>query len=142
MPRMSDAAKGATAQALDSFEAGKSVEKLLEQIDPKKLGRHEGSVNGQEAKKADGRTLTDPVEAFATPLIVIDTPSTAAFATEASIAAFTGQDSSITSQGDTHQTAAHTWASVSGKTTSWYVHEGGREGVRCEWRGDAAGAHR
>jgi type VI secretion system secreted protein VgrG len=123
--RLGDAAKAATAQGLASFEAGQSVEKLLEQIDPKKQGKHPGSVNGQEAKKANGRTLTDPVEAFATPLIVIDTPSTAALATEAGIAAFTGQDASITAQGDTHQTAAHTWASVSGKTTSWYVHEGG-----------------
>jgi type VI secretion system secreted protein VgrG len=123
--RLGDAAKAATAQPLASFEAGQSVEKLLEQIDPKKQGKHLGSVNGQEAKKANGRTLTDPVEAFASPLIVIDTPSTAALATEAGITAFTGQDASITAQGDTHHTAAHTWASVSGKTTSWYVHEGG-----------------
>ncbi len=127
--RLGDAAKAATAQPLGSFEAGKSVEKLLEQIDPKKSGKHDGSVNGQEAKKANGkgdaRALTDPVEAFASPLIVLDTPSTAAFATEAGIAAFAGQDASLTAQGDTHQTAAHTWASVSGKTTSWYVHEGG-----------------
>ena len=55
----------------------------------------------------------------------MDTPSAAAFATEAGIAAFAGQDSSVSVQGDAHQSAAHTWASVSGKTTSWYVHDGG-----------------
>ena len=123
--RLGDAAKAATAQPLASFESGQSVEKLLEQIDPKKLGKHQGSVNGQEAKKANGRTLSDPVEAFASPVIVLDTPSTAAFATEAGIASFAGQDTSLAVQGDAHQAAAHTWASVSGKTTSWYVHEGG-----------------
>jgi type VI secretion system secreted protein VgrG len=64
------------------------------------------------------RTGTDPVEAFTTPVVVLDTPSTAIFATEAGMASFTGQDSSIAVQGDAHQTAAHTWASVSGKTSS------------------------
>ena len=123
--RLSDVARQGTAQALGSFEAGKSVERLLGQFDPKQDGKHSGSVNGQEAKKASGRTLTDPVEAFATPLIVLDTPSTAVWVTEAGIAAFSGQDSSLSAQGDVHQAAAHTWASVSGKTSSWYVHQGG-----------------
>jgi hypothetical protein len=41
------------------------------------------------------------------------------------MAAFSGQDSSLAVQSDAHQTAAHPWASVSGKTSSWYVHEGG-----------------
>jgi hypothetical protein len=64
------------------------------------------SVNGQKAKKAHGRTLSDVVEAFGSPIIVMDTPSTAAFASEAGIAAFAGQDASFTAQGDVHQTAA------------------------------------
>ena len=127
--RLSDVAQQGTAQALGSFGAGRSVEKLLGQFDPKQEGKHQASVNGQEAKKAggggSGRTLSDPVEAFATPIIVLDTPSTALWASEAGIAAFSGQDSSLSAQGDVHQAAAHTWASVSGKTTSWYVHEGG-----------------
>ena len=63
--RLGDVAKAATAQPLASFEADKSVAKLLDQFDPKTQGKHEASVNGQEAKKANGRTLTDPVEAFA-----------------------------------------------------------------------------
>ena len=127
--RLSDVAQQGTAQALGSFEAGKSVERLLGQFDPKQDGKHQGSVNGQEAKKAggggNGRTLSDPVEAFATPLIVLDTPSTAVWVTEAGIAGFSGQDSSLSAQGDVHQAVAHTWASVSGKTSSWYVHQGG-----------------
>ena len=123
--RLSDTAKTAGAHPLASHDAGKTVDKLVEQIDPKRLGKHEASVNGQEAKKAEGRTLTEPVEAFASPLIALDTPSTAAFASEAGIASFSGQDASLVAQGDAHHSAAHTWASVSGKTTSWYTHEGG-----------------
>jgi type VI secretion system secreted protein VgrG len=125
--RLSAAATSATAQPLSAFEANKSVAKLVDQIDPKKEAKHPGLVNGQDAKKATAgaRTGTDPVEAFTSPVIALDTPSTAIFATEAGIASFTGQDSSIAVQSDAHQTAAHTWASVSGKTTSWYVHEGG-----------------
>jgi type VI secretion system secreted protein VgrG len=128
--RLGAAAESATAQPLGSFEADQSVAKLLDQIDPKQDGKHSGDVGGQAARKAGvggngSRTLTDPVEAFASPVIVLDTPSAMDFATEAGMAAFAGQDSSVSVQGDAHQTAAHTWASVSGKTTSWYVHDGG-----------------
>jgi type VI secretion system secreted protein VgrG len=125
--RLSAAATSATAQPLSAFEADKSAPKLIDQIDPKKEAKHPASVNGQEAKKAaaGGRSLADPVEAFTTPVVVLDTPSTAVFATEAGMASFAGQDGSFAVQGDVHQTAAHTWASVSGKTSSWYVHEGG-----------------
>jgi Uncharacterized protein conserved in bacteria (DUF2345) len=45
------------------------------------------------------------------------------------MASFAGRDGSFAVQGDVHQTAAHTWASVSGKTSSWYVHEGGVKAV-------------
>jgi type VI secretion system secreted protein VgrG len=125
--RLSAAAASATAQPLSAFEADKSAPKLIDQIDPKTDAKHPTSVNGQEAKKAaaGSRTGTDPVEAFTTPVVVLDTPSTAVFATEAGMASFAGQDGSFAVQGDVHQTAAHTWASVSGKTSSWYVHEGG-----------------
>lgn len=123
--RLSDAAEQGTAHPLSSHRAREAIDKLLAQIDPARDGRYEASVNGQEARKAEGRSLTEPVECFAAPLIVLDTPSAAIFASEAGITAFSGQDSSVVCQGDLHQTAAHTWAGVSGKTTSWYVHEGG-----------------
>jgi type VI secretion system secreted protein VgrG len=82
-------------------------------------------VNGQEAKKANGRELTDPVEAFAKPVIVLDTSSSQAWASDASIASFAGQDISLTSQGDHHETAAHTHTTVAGETASFYTHAGG-----------------
>ena len=127
--RLGDAAKASTAQSLTSFDAGQSVDKFIDGIDVKKQGKHEGSVGGQEALKAgvgkNGRTLTDPVEAFASPVIVMDTPSTAGWASEASIASFSGQNLSIAAQGDVQQTAGHTHTTVSGQTTSLFTHQGG-----------------
>ena len=123
--RLSEVAKAGTAHGLTSHDTGKSVEKFLQSIDPSKQGKHPGPVNGQEAKKANGRTLTDPVEAFAMPLVLMDTPSTSAFASEASITSFSGQDLSIGVQGDVQHTAVHTYAAVSGQTTSLYTNDGG-----------------
>jgi type VI secretion system secreted protein VgrG len=63
-------------------------------MDPQAQGRYEGSVGGQQAKKAQGRTLTDPVERFAKPLLHLDTPVSASFVTPTSIHLFSGQDTS------------------------------------------------
>jgi type VI secretion system secreted protein VgrG len=126
--RTGQAAKAAGGHPLSSFDDGKSVPKWLDQIDLKKDGKHAGPVNAQQALKTDaqGRAAAgEPVEAFASPVVLMESPSAALLATEAGIAAFAGQDLSISAQGDVHQTAAHTWASVTGKTTSWYVHSGG-----------------
>jgi type VI secretion system secreted protein VgrG len=123
--RLSEAAKASQAASLSTHDAGKSVEKFIDAVDPAKQGKHEGNVNGQVAKKAQGRTLTDPVEAFATPVVVLDTPSSALFTSEASIASFSGQDLSVAAQGDVQHTAVHTYSSVSGQTTSLYTNDGG-----------------
>jgi type VI secretion system secreted protein VgrG len=123
--RLSDAAKAGTAHGLHSADAGQAMEKFIASIDPAKDGKHSASVNGQEGRKANGRELTDPVEAFAKPVIVLDTPSTQAWASDASIASFAGQDFSLTAQGDLHEAAAHTHATVAGETASFYTHNGG-----------------
>jgi type VI secretion system secreted protein VgrG len=125
--RLSDAAKAGNAHGLHSADAGQAVEKFLTSIDPAKDGKHAASVNGQEARKASAgsRDLADPVEAFAKPVVVLDTPSTQAWASDASIASFAGQDFSLISQGDLHETAAHTHATVAGQTASFYTHNGG-----------------
>ena len=126
--RLDEAAKASGALGLQSHTPGQALAKLIEATDPKQLGKHAGPVNGQEALKAsaDGRTLgSDPVEAFDKPIVMLESPSTVAFASEGSVMAMAGQDTSLTSQGDIHQTAAHTWASVSGKTTSLFTHQGG-----------------
>ena len=124
--RLGTAAKRAGAQPLLDFEASHGVETLLAAVDPKTAGKHAGDVNGQPALKAVGReTGSDPVEAFSAPLVLLDTPSAALVASEAGIALFAGASSNVVAQGDLQQTAAHTWSAVSGKTASWYAHEGG-----------------
>jgi type VI secretion system secreted protein VgrG len=126
--RLHEVAQASGALGLNSHTPKQAVEKLIDGIDPKKQGKHAGAVNGQQAMKtgADGRSLgPDPVEAFEQPIVMLETPSTLAFATEASVMGFAGQDTSFTTQGDFHQTAAHTYASVSGKTTSLFTYQGG-----------------
>jgi type VI secretion system secreted protein VgrG len=126
--RLDEVAKSSGALGLKSHTKDQAVEKFIDGIDPKKLGKHVGAVNGQQAMKttANGRALgSDPVEAFDKPIVMLDTPSTLAYATEASVMALAGQDTSMTAQGDIHQAAAHTYASVSGGTTSLYTCEGG-----------------
>jgi len=49
--------------------------------------------------------------------------------TPASISCFSGQDTSLTMQGDAHLTSAHTLSSVSGQTTSLYTHAGGIKAI-------------
>ena len=51
------------------------------------------------------------------------------FVTPASIGLFSGQDTSLTTQGDVQLTAAHTLSAVSGQTTSLYTHAGGIKAI-------------
>jgi type VI secretion system secreted protein VgrG len=126
--RLHEVASASGALGLNSHQPKQALAKLIEATDPKQKGKHAGAVNGQQAMKtgSDGRALgQDPVEAFEQPIVMLDTPSTAAWATEGSLMGFAGQDTSFTSQGDFHQTAARTYASVSGNTTSLFTYEGG-----------------
>lgn len=126
---LSQSAQQQGAQALHGFDDQHAVACHVDAMCPTAKGKHEGSVNGQEAKKADGRTLGDPVERFAQPLVHLDTPVTAAFVTPANISIFSGQDTSVAVQGDVQLTAAHTLSSVSGQTTSLYTHAGGIKAI-------------
>jgi type VI secretion system secreted protein VgrG len=120
------AARHGQAHGLSTHDSGQAMHKLSDAIDPKVRGKHEGAVGGQEAVQQDAyRHPTDPVHAFADPAIVLDAAASAAFATEAQIAGISGQDFSATAHGDLQQTAAHTFSSVSGRTTSLYAHDGG-----------------
>ncbi len=123
--RLSAAAQAGTAAPLPTHDAGQAFEAFIRAIDPQQDGRHTGPVNGQQALKAQGRSPGEAVEAFGQPQMLLDTPSTLLMASEASIAAFAGQDMSFAVQGDIQHSAAHTYASVSGTTTSWFTHQGG-----------------
>ena len=111
-------AQGALPLTSHDAKAQEAVEAMLEAIDPQKQGRHPSE------RKASNREPGDPVEQFAKPVIVLDTPSAAIMATPGSIASYSGQDTSLIAQGDIHAAAAHTASFVSGETTSLYTHEG------------------
>jgi type VI secretion system secreted protein VgrG len=103
----------------------------IKSIDPQQDGKYNGPVEGQEAKKPNPgtRDLGDPVETFAKPLVVIHSAASTALTTDASIAAFAGQDQSYVAQNDTHLTAAHTAAAASGETTSLFTQSGGIQAI-------------
>ncbi len=117
---LGNAAQAQGALQLTSHEADKkqALQGVLDAIDPQLSGRHASHT------KARGREPSEPVERFAQPHIVLDTPSTAVFASPATIASYSGQDTSLTAQHDLHATAAHTASLVSGETTSLYTHQG------------------
>ncbi|RZL04016.1 MAG: type VI secretion system tip protein VgrG [Rubrivivax sp.] len=126
---LSQSARQQGAQGLSSHDAGQAVQQHSDTMDPKAKGKYTQAVGGQAAQKANGRTLGEAVERFNTPIIHLDTLVTASFLTPASISLFSGQDTSLSLQGDAHLTSAHTLSSVSGQTTSLYTHSGGIKGI-------------
>ena len=66
----------------------------------------------QSVETTRRQLFSDLAHEIRTPVAVLDTPSSAVFTSEASIATYSGQDLSIAVQGDLQHTAAHTWASV------------------------------
>lgn len=129
---LSQSARQQGALGLSSHDADQAMQLHANAVDPAAQGKYNGSINGQEAKKADqngSRSLTDPVERFAKPLLHLDTPASAVWVTPTSISLFSGQDTSLTTQGDAHITSSHTLSSVSGQTTSLYTHSGGIKGI-------------
>ena len=126
---LSQSARQQGAHGLSSHDGDQAWQHHADQMDPQAQGRYEGSVGGQEAKKAQGRALTDPVERFAKPLLHLDTPVSASFVTPTSILLFSGQDTSVSAQGDVHSTSAHSFSAVSGQTTSLYTHSGGIKAI-------------
>lgn len=112
---------------------------LLKRLDPKDKGSLPAQgmkdLNGQAANKAKpgsrdiDTTAESGVERFAAPLIVMDAPSTIAITSPASTAVFAGEQLHLVTQLDSHLTAGHTLASVSGKTNTLFTHSGGLEAV-------------
>ena len=128
---LAQSARQQGAHGLHSHEAGQAWATHTEAMDPTAQGKHTGAVGGQDARqaRAGSRELADPVERFAKPLLHLDTPASATWVTPASIHLFSGQDHSVSAQGDVHLTAAHTVSSVSGQTTSLYTHAGGIKAI-------------
>jgi len=125
---LGQAATAVQAHGLISHDDGQVVSSFIKATDPKQDGKHPATVNGQAAlmPAGDGRSAgSDPVHAFAEPVVVFDTPSALLAASSASLATFAGRSVSLVAQGDLQQTAAHTSTQASGATTSLYAHQNG-----------------
>lgn len=126
--RLNGALEGQGAATLSSHEAQQALERFIQDLDPKYEGKYSEPVGGQEISQAkpQSRELDEsrPVERFNRPHIVMETPSAAVLTSPGPISSFSGQDTSLTAQGDLHLASAHSIAAVSGQTTSLYTHQG------------------
>ena len=120
-------------KALFSKDADNAQQDFIAQIDPKAKGRHAGPVNGQEAAKAQaGERELDteqPVEKFAAPLVLMESPTNINWATPASTVIFAGQHMQWTTQSDLHLAAAHTVSSVAANAVNLFTHAGGIQAI-------------
>lgn len=99
---------------------------FLQAIDPAQDGKYTEAVNGQAANKpgADGRTAGDPVERFASPVLLQEGPSHLVYATPNSALAFASGAQHWTVQHDAHLAAGATFSSVSGMATGVLAQNG------------------
>jgi type VI secretion system secreted protein VgrG len=124
---LSDAA--AQQQALVSKDAAKAQADFIDQIDPQAKGKYTSAVNGHSAMKAmvGSRELDadQPVEKFASSIVLMDSAASINWATPASTVIYAGQQLHWTTQSDLHMTAAHTLSSVAGNAANLFTHSGG-----------------
>ena len=120
---LSDAAQGSEVAVLD---ANARQTELITTLDPEQDGKYSGSVKGQSATKpsSSARESGSPVEKFATPVLIAESPDAIAFTTPASAVAYAGGHSHLTSQQDAHLAAAHTFAGVSGGHVALFAQHG------------------
>jgi type VI secretion system secreted protein VgrG len=130
----------ATAKRLDSsatgakaggFAGNAAQADFLKVIDPQQDGKYTGAVNGQSATRPTGtqRDGGDPVERFASPAIVLESPENIALTTPASAVSYAAQYVHLTAQGDVHLAAGATVASASGDAVSLYSAAGGLKAI-------------
>ena len=116
-------------KALYSQDAAKAQGDFIGQVDPKAKGKYSGPLNGQDALKANtgARDLDggQPVEKFASPVVLMDAATSVNWASPATSLVFAGEQLHWTSQADLHLGAGHTVASVAGNAASFFAHAGG-----------------
>lgn len=129
--RLNDAAS--QQQALTSESAAQAMKEVIDQLDPEAKGKFGAPVNGQEsskAKKAARDLATDqPVEKFAAPMVMLESPTTVNWATPASAVLYAGQNIQWTTQSDLHLAAAYTLSSVSANAAGLVTHAGGIQAI-------------
>ncbi|MFG6469344.1 DUF2345 domain-containing protein, partial [Roseateles sp. BYS87W] len=94
--------------------------------DPTRDGHHPDAVNGQDSRQpAPGsRTPDKPTPRTARPHLVLDSAASLGQITPGDLTTLAGQHLSRTSQGDQHETAAHTHHQLTGEHFSLYAHSG------------------
>ncbi|WP_240691584.1 type VI secretion system Vgr family protein, partial [Burkholderia cepacia] len=139
--QLKDAEK--TAQELDRAAAGAmavglsanaALTDFLKAIDPAQDGKYAGSVGGQSATKPSGtqRDGGDPVERFATPAVLMESPENIVVTTADSAVSYAAQHVHVTSQGDAHVGAGATVAAATGDAASLYSVAGGLKAIAGE----------
>ncbi|KGM53025.1 type IV secretion protein Rhs [Lysobacter concretionis Ko07 = DSM 16239] len=120
---LSDAADASEVAALSANAAQTD---LIKAIDPGQDGRHEGRGNGQPATTPHGdqRHGGAPVERFAKPLLLMESPDAIALTTPNSALAYASGNTHLTSQHDAHLAAGHTFAGVSGGHLALFARKG------------------
>ena len=113
-------------QQVPGLSEWQSTGRLREWMDPHADGKFDGEVNGQSPfKPCDGRTPgDDPVERFAKPMLLAETPSHIAWTSPASAVTYAGQNLQLTVQQDLHVSSGETIAAVSGGQVSLFAQSG------------------
>lgn len=115
------------AQQVPGLEARTSIQALQESIDPAADGRYAGAVGGQATMKpgSDGRTPGEqPVERFAEPRVLAESPDQVAWTTPNSGASYAGQHLHLTVQQDFHAAAGSTVSAVAGQHAALFAQAG------------------
>ncbi|WP_175853971.1 type VI secretion system Vgr family protein [Burkholderia anthina] len=139
--QLKDAAK--TAQELDRAAVGAQAVGLsanaaqtdfLKAIDPAQDGKYAGSAGGQSATKPNGtqRDGGDPVERFATPAVLMESPENIVVTTPDSAVSYAAKHVHVTSLGDAHVGAGATVAAATGDVASLYSVAGGLKAIAGE----------
>jgi type VI secretion system secreted protein VgrG len=132
---LSETLGGATAQqqALFSRDAAQAQADLIEQIDPKAKGKHADKVHGQNTfKAATGNRELDPeqpVETFASSIVLFDSAANINWASPASSVIHAGQQLHWISQSDLHFASGYTASLAAEKAVSFFTHSGGMKAI-------------
>jgi type VI secretion system secreted protein VgrG len=114
--RLSDAASSQQALPLAANEAFEPIDKAL---DPAQDGKYPSSVNGQDTQQ--------PVDKFGQPLLVAESPSSIALASQATTTVYAGRHLHGTAQADWHLAAGNVIAAAAAKGVSLFAQ---RNGIR------------
>jgi len=112
--RLSDAAASQQALPLAANEAFEPIDKAL---DPAQDGHYPSNVNGQDTKQ--------PVDKFGQPLLVAESPTSIAFASQATTTVYAGRHLHGTAQADWHLAAGNVIAAAAAKGVSLFAQHNG-----------------